>query len=147
MNNKLNDFIQKKQSADFATNVGRTVHAKLQHVRIGSPNMGDADLIEKIMSGGDELQSFFVDNSQTEVPVAGIVNGHFISRRIDRLVVDDATKTVRVLDYKTDTDTEKFRAKYKSQLHEYMDLLKQIYPKYKISGHILWLHNWTLENI
>ena len=63
------------------------------------------------------------------------------------MVIDDTTKTVRVLDYKTDTDTEKFRQKYVAQLKEYIELLKQIYLGYRITGHILWLHNWTLERI
>lgn len=147
MNNKLNDFIANTESASFATTTGRLMHTKLQHIRLGENQTGDAELIEKIMAGGDALKSFFVESSQTEVPVAGVINGRFISRRIDRLIVDDATKTVRILDYKTDINTEKFHAKYIAQLKEYADLLKQIYPKYRVSCYILWLHNWALENI
>ena len=144
---KINDFVKTKESEQFATNAGRVIHAKLQNVVVGSNAMhGDADLIEKIINN-DELKSFFAENSRPEVPIAGIVDGHFISRRIDRLVVDNNSKTVRILDYKTDTDTEKFRAKYIAQLREYSNLLKQIYPDYKISCYILWLHNWTLERL
>lgn len=147
MNNKLNDFIKKNETTNFATDAGRALHAKLQHVCLGDVPTGDANLIAKIIAAGDKLKSFFSTNAQTEVPIAGIVNGHFISRRIDRLVIDDKAKTVRVLDYKTDVAPEKFRAKYIIQLQEYANLLRQIYPGYTISCHILWLHNWVLENI
>lgn len=147
MNNQLNDFVKNAQSVEFATRSGRQVHAKLQGVRIGPAPSGDADLVAKIMQSGSELSVFFSEQSQTEVPIAGIVDGHFVSRRIDRLILDDAAKIVRILDYKTDTDTQKFRQKYIAQLHEYADLLRQIYPDYKILCYILWLHNWTLERL
>ena len=146
MTNPLNDFIKQQQTQEFATNTGRAMHIKLQHIKLGDNPVGDADLIEKIKES-DELQLFFGNDSKAEVPIAGTINGQFISRRIDRLVVDDKSKTVHVLDYKTDIDTEKFRPKYIAQLREYVALLKQIYPEYKISAYILWLHNWTLEKI
>ena len=147
MKNKLNDFIKQKESEKFATDKGLNMHAMLQSVRFGVSTTGDPDLIKKIENCGEELKCFFMENSKAEVPIAGYVNGVFISRRIDRLVVDDTTKTIKILDYKTDVDTEKFRSKYIAQLKEYKELLKQIYPDYKISCHILWLHDWTLENI
>ena len=147
MNSQLHDFISKQESAEFATKNGLAMHAKLQFVRMGNAPTGDAELIKKIESCGDKLKSFFGENSRSEVPIASIINGKFISRRIDRLVVDDISKTVRILDYKTDIDTNKFRDKYIAQIHEYAGLLKQIYPEYKISGYILWLHDWTLESI
>lgn len=146
MTNQINDFIKNETATEFATNAGRAMHVKLQHVRIGAIPVGDAELIAKIEKN-ETLKSFFGENSRAEVPIAGIINGHFVSRRIDRLVVDDAAKTVRVLDYKTDVDTEKFRPKYIAQIKEYIELLKQIYSGYKISGAILWLRNWTIENI
>ena len=77
------------------------------------------------------MTAFFTENAQTEVPVAGIINGYFVSRRIDRLVVDDEKKVVRILDYKTDVDKTKYREKYIIQLGEYEKLMHQIYPEYK----------------
>lgn len=147
MTNPIIDFVKNADSTKFATFNGRVVHGKLQHVRLGAVQSGDADLIQQIKKSGGDLESFFGENSRPEVPIAGIVHGQFISRRIDRLVIDDAAKCVRILDYKTDIDNEKFRSKYIAQLHEYAELLTQIYPGYKISCYILWLHNWTLEQI
>ena len=63
------------------------------------------------------------------------------------MVVDNDTKNVYILDYKTDIDTEKFRPKYIAQLREYKSLMSQIYPDYKISCYILWLHDWRLEKL
>lgn len=147
MNNQLNEFIKNQDAEKYATQNGRAIHAKLQFVRITPTPIGAPDLIAKIMAGGAELQSFFTDDARVEVPIAGVIDGRFISRRIDRLVVDGATKTVRVLDYKTDIDTEKYRPKYIAQLREYAELLKQIYPRHKISCYILWLHDWHLEKL
>lgn len=147
MNKNITDFISQYEREQFATTTGRAMHKKLQNISLSPVQIGDVDLIEKIKNGGELLQSFFMENSMTEVPIAGYINGVFMSRRIDRLVIDNATKNVRVLDYKTDTDTEQFRAKYIAQLHEYMNLMSQIYPDYKISGYILWLHDWRLEKI
>jgi ATP-dependent exoDNAse (exonuclease V) beta subunit len=147
MNTQINDFIKNQESAKYATNAGLLMHAKLQTVFLGAHPMGDAELISKINSSAPELQMFFSDKSKAEVPLAGFINGHFISRRIDRLLVNDVDKTVHALDYKTDLDSNKFRQKYIAQIHEYMELLAQIYPKYKISGCILWLHDWRLESV
>lgn len=147
MTNKVVGFVKKMESEQFATTAGLVMHAKLQFVCLGDSPIGDKTLIQKIESSDNELKSFFTKNAKTEVPVAGVIGERFISRRIDRLIVDDNTKTVRVLDYKTDTDTEKFRQKYIAQLNEYSMLLRQIYPGYKILCYILWLHEWRLEKL
>ena len=52
-----------------------------------------------------------------------------------------------VLDYKTDTNRNLYREKYRVQLMEYYKLLKQIYPDFNIVCKILWLNDFTLENI
>ena len=147
MTNKLNDFIKQNTSTQLATQTGLAAHAKLQFIKLGSSPVGDPELIQKIERSDNILKSFFSENSETEVPIAGIVHGRFISRRIDRLVIDNTSKTIRILDYKTDTNPDNFREKYFAQIREYIALLKQIYPDYDISGYILWLHNWTLERI
>lgn len=147
MNNDLQKFISELESKQFATATGRAIHAKLQKITLSPTRTGDPELIAKIESMGDELTSFFGANSKSELPIAGFINGEFLSRRIDRLVVDDATKTVRVLDYKTDINTAKFRDKYIAKMNEYIKLMQKIYPCYKVDGYILWLHNWTLERI
>ena len=85
--------------------------------------------------------------SRAEVPLAGYVDGAFLSRRVDRLYVNEHTQTVVVLDYKTDIDKKRYYEKYRVQLTEYYKLLKEIFPMFNIKCKILWLNDFTLENV
>ena len=101
----------------------------------------------KQISTNPELIEIMGPLSKTEVPIAGFINGKFISRRIDRLYINHDAKKIVVLDYKTDTDKNLFKQKYNEQLNEYRQLLKQIYNNYSVTTKILWLNDFTLENI
>lgn len=143
----LKDFLTGANNKEFAIKCGTKMHTALQGVVIDkSGNRGDAELIETIINHPD-LIPFFGANAKTEVPIAGPVNGHFISRRLDRLIINHDTKTVDFIDYKTDVDKTTFIEKYKRQLNEYRELLQSAYPEYKINGYILWTCDWCLENI
>ncbi len=144
---KLHNIIARQEHEQYAMNEGVEAHTKLRRVFIDKEiTNGDSVYIDKIQTR-DDLRPFFVKNSRTEVPIAGTVNGHFISRRIDRLVVDDMNQTILVLDYKTDINRDAFRDRYYAQIREYNELLKAIYPTYKIMGYILWTHDFSLENV
>lgn len=147
MTNKLNDLINAKTHQDYATASGRMMHAEMGHVFF-APNgaIGDSDLLERL-SSVPELVEIMGPLSHTEVPVAGYVNNRFISRRIDRLYINNDIKRIVILDYKTDVDKKLFYKKYTEQLKEYYALLKQIYQDYNIECKILWLNDFTLENI
>ncbi len=147
MTNTIKDIIKSQDQQKYATNVGNIMHHKLEFVMIDSDaRVGDLALIGEIEKH-TELLPFFVRNAQTEVPIAGYLQGVFVSRRIDRMVIDDKNKIISVMDYKTDTDRLENRDKYKKQLSEYKTLLQEVYPGYKIYGYILWLHDWCLEKI
>ena len=144
---KLSDLMTQYTRTKFATDSGAATHAKMQHVVIGPDQCaGNADLIAHLRQM-PEIIDLFAPDARTEVPVAGTISGKFISRRIDRLRVDVAAKTVHFIDYKTDTNPDARRDSYLIQMREYAQLLKKIYPGYQISGHLLWMHNWTLEPI
>ncbi len=147
MTNKISDLMTKIASSEYATTIGRNMHIQMQRV-FYTPNgwVGNKDLINHI-SHIPELREFMGELSRTEVPVAGTINGKFISRRIDRLYVNYDTKKVVILDYKTDMDKKLFFEKYREQLKEYYELLKQIYSGFDIECKILWLNDFTLENI
>lgn len=140
MNKTISELISDQQSKQFAVNAGRLAHSQLQFVN------RHPELMDKIKTVPG-LDAFFADNSQTEVPVAAMLNNRFVSRRIDRLVINDTTKTIKILDYKTDINPDEFYDKYVLQLIEYKEILSKIYPKYKIETYILWLHDWRLEQI
>ncbi|MFQ6696452.1 MAG: hypothetical protein ACLRFF_00930 [Alphaproteobacteria bacterium] len=147
MTQTLHDFLTGAKNKEFATKTGIQKHADLQHVVIDSSgNYGDNELI-KIIQNHPNLKPFFVKDAKTEVPIAGLINGHFISRRIDRFLINKTTKTIDFIDYKTDIDKTLFIEKYKHQLNEYHELLKSAYPDYKINGYILWTNDWVLQQI
>ena len=144
---KLRDIISQMKHTKIATDTGKKMHVKMQQIVIDSTFChGDNELCEKI-SQHPELTRFFAQESKTEAPIAGYINGQFISRRIDRLIIDDANKTIDILDYKTDTNKNEFIDKYTTQINEYATLLRDIYPQHTIHGYILWLHDFELTKI
>lgn len=143
----LNNILKSADQIKRATEVGKTVHRRLQHIStVDGVLVGDETLVARIMSR-PELCRLFDSLSRTEVPVAGTVFGRFVSRRIDRLRIDEASQTIDILDYKTDTDKTVFYDKYMAQVREYIELLKRIYPKYRVRGYILWTHDFELEQV
>lgn len=148
MTQTLQNFLIGAKNKEFATKTGTQMHAVLQHVIVDDSvgNRGAPEIIKEILNRPN-LKPFFTKDAKTEVPIAGFINGHFISRRIDRLIINQETKTIDFIDYKTDTDKTIFIEKYKHQLNEYRELLKSAYPDYKINGYILWLSDWSLNRI
>ncbi len=145
--NTLNDIFNTYSQERFATSAGTEMHNRLRRIVIDGDNAsGDPELVSKILAH-PKLIPFFSATSRTEVPVAGIVNGEFISRRLDRLLIDDKNHKIHILDYKTDTDSRRFYAKYIAQLCQYVELLAKIYPDYEILGYILWTHDFSLEKV
>ena len=146
MTQRLKNFLIDANSKDFATKNGIKMHALLQHVVVDDICYGDCEITDIIKKRSD-LRPFFVSSAKTEVPIAGFINNHFVSRRIDRLLINNTTKTIDFIDYKTDINKNEFVEKYKKQLNEYAQLLKSAYPEYKINGYILWLNDWGLEPV
>ena len=148
MTQNLTDFLTRADNKKYATQHGTKIHAKLQSIVIDEiyGNRGDSEIINDILQKPN-LKQYFCAATRTEVPIAGFVNGIFISRRIDRLLVDHDTKTIDFIDYKSDTDKNMFVKEYKKQLNEYAHLLQSAYPDYKIRGYILWLADWTVQQM
>lgn len=148
MTQKLKTFLTTKFSEQIATSKGTNTHLKMEHIVIDNVagEHGDKEIIEKIKSK-PELLPYFVAAAQREVPIAGFIDGEFVSKRIDRLLLNHETKTIVFIDYKTDTNKDQFIDEYKKQLKGYEILLRSAYPEYAISGYILWLHDWTLTQI
>ena len=148
MTQKLKTFLTTKFSEQIATSKGTNAHLKMEHIVIDdvAGEHGDKEIIEKIKSK-PELLPYFVATAQREVPIAGFIDGEFVSKRIDRLLLNHETKTIVFIDYKTDINKDQFIDEYKKQLKGYEILLHSAYPEYAMSGYILWLHDWTLTQI
>ena len=143
MADTLRTLLREYDNKKHATDAGVATHKKMSLVNLKD---ADNDIVQQINSH-PELSMFFVSNAQTEVPIAANINGRFVSRRIDRMVVDDDKHVVHILDYKTDVNKSAFHDNYIAQVREYMSIISKIYPKYKVYGYILWLHDWTLEKL
>ena len=147
MTRNLNNFLRESEHKQYAVQKGTDMHTKMQKIVVDSDCViGDTDIVNIIKKRSD-LVLFFNKNAKTEVSVVGYICGTFISRRIDRLFIDDKTKTVYFIDYKTDVNKTEFINKYKQQLNEYAQLLHSAYPDYKINGYILWLNDWELYKL
>ena len=143
----LNKILANKNNTKHATDNGTKMHKMLQHIVIdNNTEIGDSNLISPIKKHPDLLR-FFDKNAKTEVPIAGTINGRFVSRRIDRLCIDSVDKHIDIIDYKTDINHETFYTMYLSQVREYCALLKELYPGYHIDAYILWTHDFSLEKI
>lgn len=143
MTNKLRDFLEENKRCNIATSYGTNIHNRLQNLDI---NDTDDDFTQRVLRN-PKLTRLFDDKSKTEVPIAGYINNKFVSRRIDRLRVDMDAKTIDILDYKTDVNPDERRAHYIAQLDEYRKLISEIHPDFQITCFILWIHDWTLEQI
>ena len=147
MSTQMHKIINDIASQKHATDAGTHMHDLLRQIKIdGAVQSGDADIVSRLLRLS-ELLPLFSSAAKTEVPVAGILRGKFVSRRFDRMLIDGAGRCVYILDYKTDTDKNVYHDKYIAQLREYTELARQIYPGYKISAQILWTHDWTVESI
>lgn len=145
--NRLNKIMDDIESKEFATEHGKNIHARMSKICFRNVGFVGADDIVTNIKNNPELCEFMGALSHAEVPLAGYINGVFLSRRIDRLYINKNTKKIVVLDYKTDINRNLYREKYRVQLMEYYKLLKQIYPDFNIVCKILWLNDFTLENI
>lgn len=144
MTNNLHKLLIEQEQKKYAIETGAEIHKKLQQIVIDDTEKGDTDLIKKIKEH-KELLSFFNKDSKTEVPIAGYIDNTFISRRIDRLAINDIAKNITVLEYKTDINKQLNHEKYVAQVQEYKKLLQDAYPTYDTECYILWLHDFSLE--
>ena len=159
MNKSMAEFLKAREKQGFATGRGTEIHRQLQFLKLDSEYGGagltqtgkksdlgtrSPHLQEKIRENL-KLAQFWGTDTRPEVPIAGYLNGKFVSRRIDRLKI--TLEAVEFLDYKTDADKTIRRDKYAAQMKEYATLLRMAYPNRTIRGYILWTHDWELEKI
>lgn len=148
MTSNLRDLLSAAQQFEFATSAGRALHKEMQKIVIypNGDTCGDRELVAKIKSTPG-IADFFSPHARTEIPIAGMLNKKFVSRRIDRIIVDNDKNIVKIMDYKTDLNHELMRNMYISQLSEYAQLLRDIYPNHTIHGYILWTSDFTLDQV
>lgn len=81
--------------------------------------------------------------SQAEIPVTGMINGHYVSGQIDRLVVRE--NSVLIVDFKTQehppASHHDIPPRYLQQMSHYRQLIQPIYPQHSIECALLWTSN------
>lgn len=96
-----------------------------------------------------EFSDIFGCCSQAEVPVIGEVGGKIISAQIDRLVL--LPHKIMIVDFKTNRPAartlEQVPVAYISQLNNYAELLKRIYPQKDVESYILWTNEARLMRV
>jgi ATP-dependent exoDNAse (exonuclease V) beta subunit len=100
-----------------------------------------ASIEEKVSSLVDrqDLKPFFYVSRGKVYREKEVVNRFGDLKRIDRLIVTD--NEVWIIDYKTSPD---FQEKYAGQIKEYMEIVKDIYPKHKIKGYIIYFDEMSV---
>lgn len=145
MTSKIENILLEQEKIKYATETGRYQHRKMKAL-CTETNNGDSELQERIKKN-PSLERFFHKDARTEVPIAGYINGKFVSRRIDRMYVIENEKTVFILDYKTDVDKNLFYDKYIRQINEYKILITDAFKGYKVKAFILWLNDFDLQQV
>ncbi|MDR2685367.1 MAG: hypothetical protein LBB23_01175 [Rickettsiales bacterium] len=125
----IKEFLAKMAERDAAKQAGVEFHKLAEK----------GELDPGIFAKTPGLSEFFGANARAEVPVAGKINGKFLSRRIDRLVVSESE--VKFVDFKTGSADEDHSA----QMGEYKKILADIYPGKNVSGFIYWLKTGELQ--
>jgi len=99
-------------------------------------------IAEEVLSVMEDPQfkALFGPGSIAEVPINGMVGGHVISGRIDRLAIND--EQITIIDYKTNRpppkNAESVAPAYLGQMAVYRALLREVYPGRKVACLLAW---------
>ena len=97
--------------------------------------------IEKIIENKHIKKIFFIQKGQI-YNEQDFIDEHGETKRIDRLIILD--KELWIIDYKSSKHAFKNQ---KKQIIEYINIMKQIYPKLIIKGFIIYFDTITIEEI
>ncbi len=120
------------------------VHIQIQEASMAAikrfgPLLSEKDLIDLMTNTVHDPQYqayFFLKQSDEVLREVPVVDAHGRLWRMDRLIISD--KTITVIDYKT--SSEDALEVQQRQLNHYMDLVKPMYPGYKVTGAIVYIH-------
>jgi len=95
------------------------------------------ELVEK-----KDLRQFFYAGQACIFREKEVVNFYGDARRIDRLIVDE--RNVLIVDYKSTMVSEE---KDQNQMREYLNIIKDIYPKREVRGFLIYLEDGSLKEV
>lgn len=106
--------------------------------------------MEKVFSNQDFCE-LIQKETKTEVPILGQWQNQKQKCVIDLIVVDDAAKTVHIVDYKTGVFLDDYRhtppTDYVRQLSLYKKVVQDIYPTHTVSSSLFWIESGCLQSV
>jgi len=97
-------------------------------------------LIDRIVDDNAFRKFFYLDGGRV-YQEKEIVDSQGLTKRVDRLIIKD--NEVWVVEYKTGIPVPEYR----EQVKGYIDIIRRIYPGYKVRGYILYLDTKIVEEI
>ncbi len=100
------------------------------------------DLLNEAKSiiNNPDFNFIFNNKSQAEIEVSGYVDGQLVNGKIDRLIIDEQSKNIYIIDFKTHQnikDENLIFENYKPQMFLYYKLIKMAYTEYLVKPAIL----------
>ena len=126
-------------------NIEELIKNSLSKVLVSYPFIKDISFYKKKLESllsAKELREIFFNSGASVFCEKEVVNNFGDLKRIDRLIVSQ--KKVLIIDYKLSSG---LKDKYKAQLKEYAEVIKDIYPNREIKGILLYLNNHEYEEI
>jgi ATP-dependent helicase/nuclease subunit A len=97
----------------------------------------------------ESFKEFFSQNSKSEVPIIGKINGQVVSGQIDRLIISD--NEIIIIDYKTSDFVPKSHTEtpenYIKQIKLYKELIKKIYSDRIVKAFLLWTSDCSIIEV
>ncbi|MDD5070806.1 MAG: 3'-5' exonuclease, partial [Candidatus Omnitrophica bacterium] len=107
-----------------------------------SEEIADCERVVKTMLAADWLKEVFFVSQGTVYCEKEVANKFGEIKRIDRLIVGDAS--VKIIDYKSSKENP---VEQTAQMVEYIRIVNQIYPDHDVCGQLLYLDSLKLETV
>ena len=110
----------------------------------GLPNLkAHLEVVEKLLAAPELKPCFYVADAEVQTELE-VVNSLGHTKRLDRLIINEKTKEVRIVDYKSGADVE---GKYQEQVKEYIAILKELHPRYTVKGFLVYMDKLEVQEV
>lgn len=134
-------FIGNIRSSDIKKNVDYALEMAKQKFPFFDDFKSCQDILSSLIANGIFKKFFFVENGQVYQEKQIVTkSGH--TKTVDRLIVTG--EHVYVVDYKSSQEDKQAHQK---QVAEYINTLKQVYPKLLVKGFLLYIDDMFLEEV
>jgi ATP-dependent exoDNAse (exonuclease V) beta subunit len=129
----------------FGRNVNEVIQKALEKAHFAFSLIKDWQYYQEMMQkicAKEQFKPFFFIEQGMVYQEKEIVDKFGLTKRIDRLIVKP--EEVIIIDYKS---AKEFSEEYAAQIKEYIKIIKDIYTAQKVRGILLYLDDFTMEEI